>query len=176
MISAESLRKTATEILGQYISNGFPYQEVAEKLSRMEEDNNILLSPYGYIMWALDHYGYKCAYKNVLASSGALTGYLEAAKKFRDDTPALLVNAHTYVTKLLSNVADMNICFSKLEDMSFPYVLYTLFAASGQDDVVSRYRKDMVEQMRRYPSTLDLLPESYRNVGKEILDADADKR
>ena len=35
-------------------------------------------------------------------------------------------------------------------------------------------RPEAEEQMKRYPSTLDRLPESYRNVGKELLNADAE--
>ena len=173
MISETDLRETINSLLKGLVSSDFPFGTVADKLSAREEDGGIKLSPYGFIMWAVDHYGGKCTYANVLSSDNAVDGYVSAATKMRDDMPYMLLNANTYVTKILSNVADMDTCLRQLEGMTFPYVLYVLFAGSGQADVVERYRAAMAEQMRRYPSTLDKLPEVYRQVGQEVLDADA---
>jgi hypothetical protein len=111
----------------------------------------------------------KSAWRNVLCSDAAVKGYVEDAAKFRDDMPAMLVNAHAYVTSILANVADLDTAMRQLEGMSFPYVLYVLFAGSGQEEVVERYRPEAEEQLRRYPSTLDLLPESYRSLKETLL-------
>jgi hypothetical protein len=102
-------------------------------------------------------------------ADAAVKGYVEDAAKYRDDMPAMLLNAHTYVTSILANVADLETALKHLEGMSFPYVLYVLFAGSGQSDVVERYRPEAEEQLKRYPSTLDLLPESYRKVKEALL-------
>ena len=175
MISEERLREEMKRLLGPYAGDDFPYADVAGALSRFEEDNGMSLSPYGYVMWAVDHHGYKCAYRNLMASQAVTSGYAEAARKFRDDMPALLVNASGYAASVLSNVADFDTCLMQLEGMSFPHVLWVLFAGSGQEDKVRKYRDATREHLRRYPSTLDLLPESYRNVGKELADADAEQ-
>ena len=173
MISEEDLRQTAKSLLHEFVPDDFPFGKTAQALTDAELENNIRLSPYGYIMWAVDHYGYKCAYKNVLASDNVLKGYVDEAVKLKEDMPAMLLNAHTYVSKVLSNVPSLETCFKHLEGMTFPYVLYILFAGSEQGDVVSAYKPSLAEHMRRYPSMLDLLPESYRKVGEEVLNADA---
>lgn len=174
MISASKLRDTAESVLGSFLGGDFPYDKVADMLSECEATNNIRLSAYGYIMWIVDNYGHKCAYRNLVTSQKATGGYLSAAIKYRDDMPSMLINADTYVTQILSNVADIDICFKQLEGMTFPYVLYVLFAGSGQHALVERYRTEIEEQMRRYPSTLDLLPETYRKVGMEVLNEDTE--
>lgn len=167
------LRTEVGRLLGRSVE-GFPVEKVAARLEALQKEREIVLSAYGYLMWAMEHYGEKCLYKNVLASENAISGYVGAAVKMRDEMPEMLVNAHMYVSKVLANVADLETCLTQLEGMSYPYVLYVLFAAGGQGSVVERYRPEAEEQMKRYPSTLDRLPESYRNVGKELLNADAE--
>lgn len=171
MISETKLKTTMQQILGSLVSDSFPFSTVAEKLTESEMNCLLDLSEYGYVMWAIDHYGHKCAYKNLMAAQRTIDGYTMDAVKYRDDMPMMLLNAHTYVNKLLANVADIDICLKQLEGMSFPYVLYVLFAASGQEDVVARYKPEIEEQLKRYPSTLDLLPASYRDVKKGVLNA-----
>lgn len=173
MVSENSLREEARNLLGEYAPDDFPYGRIAEQLSAEEVKWDIRLSPYGFFMWAVDHYGYKSLWKNVAASQAVVGGYAADAAKLRDDMPVMLLNAREYVTKIFSNVADVDTCFRHLEGMTFPYVLYVLFAGSGQADMVSRYRAEMEEMIHRYPSTLDLLPESYRKTG-EALNADAE--
>lgn len=143
-------------------------------MNKAEEESDIRLSPYGFLMWAVDHYGYKSLWKNVVSSPKAVNGYAADAVKLRDDMPVMLLNAQVYVTKIFSNVADIEMCFKHLEGMTFPYVLYVLFAGSGQEDMVERYKPEMEETMKRYPSTLDLLPESYKKVG-EAFNANAEQ-
>ena len=46
-------------------------------------------------------------------------------------------------------------------------------AGIGQADRVAKYRTQMEEQLKRYPSTLDKLPESFRKAGKEVLGENA---
>lgn len=173
-MNSEELRKVAKEILGPYVSDDFPFADVAQRLTELEEANSMTLSPYGYIMWAVDHYGYKCAHKNCLASDKVLQGYAADALKTRDDMPAMLMNAHVYVTKVMSNVADMGMCFRQLEGMTFPYILYILFAGSGKQSVVAGYREKAKEHLRRYPSALDLLPDAYKALASELGDSNAD--
>lgn len=172
MISEEDLRKTAKNLLGSLIPDSFPFDSLADRLSSAEIVSDIALSAYGFFMWCLDHYGTKITWTNVVNSDKAVDGYVGAAEKYREDMPVLLLNANVYVTRIMSNVADLDTCFKQLEGMTFPYVLYVLFAGSGQHDIVERYKAEAEEQLRRYPSTLDLLPETYRNVGKEVLNAD----
>ena len=72
-------------------------------------------------------------------------------------------------------MSEMDTCFKQLEGMTFPYVLYIMFAGSGQKDIVARYRTAAVEQLKRYPSTCDRLPESFRKVAEELKNADTDQ-
>jgi len=168
MVSETELRETAVSLLSSLV-DGIDFGPLAEALSAQEQSRNLELSPYGHVLWCLDHYGVKSAWRNVLCSDAAVKGYVEDAAKFRDDMPAMLVNAHAYVTSILANVADLDTAMRQLEGMSFPYVLYVLFAGSGQEEVVERYRPEAEEQLRRYPSTLDLLPESYRSLKETLL-------
>ena len=168
MVSETELRETAVNLLSNLVA-GIDFGPLAESLSAQEDARGLELSPYGFVLWCLDHYGVKCAWKNVLCSDAAVKGYVEDAARLRDDMPAMLLNAHTYVSSILANVADLDTALRQLEGMSFPYVLYVLFAASGQEDVVDRYRPEAEEQLKRYPSTLDLLPESYRSVKEALL-------
>lgn len=162
-------------LLGKYLSSDFPFGRVAASLNAKEEANGIQLSPYGYVMWAVEHHGSRCAFVNVMASESVISGYAGSAVEARDTMPELVYNAHLYVSKLLSNVADMDTCFKQLEGMTFPYVLYIMFAGSGQQDVVARYKTAAIEQLKRYPSTCDKLPESFRKVAEELKNADTDQ-
>ena len=163
-------------LLGTAVSNDVDYDVMAERLNAEEAEQGVALTEYGYVMWAVDHFGHKCAYKNVMESKNLMHDYALAAVKMREDMPIMLVNANTYVTKLMSNVADLSTCFRQLEGMTFPYVLYVLFAGSGQPELVTQYRPEMEEIMKRYPDALVLLPESFKSVGQEVLDADAEQR
>jgi hypothetical protein len=62
----------------------------------------------------------------------------------------------------------------RLAGMSFPYVLFVLFAAQGHSEVVDRYRTETEELLKRYPGTLDKLPEHFRDTTKEALNADTE--
>ena len=175
MISADELKKTAKNLLGSSnISPDVNWNKIADQLKEHEQESAIELTSYGFFMWAIEHYGASALFKNLLASEKLTRGYAECAASMRDDMPSLLYNAHIYVSKLMGNVSDIGVCFKHLEGMTFPYVLYVLFTGSGQEDVVQSYKTSLIEVLKRYPSTLDKLPESYRNVGKEILNADAE--
>lgn len=153
-----------------------PWDFMADMLSSYERSMLVNLSAYGYIMWAYDHYGAKCVYKNILSSSNVMNDYASEAKRLMEDMPELLVNAHTYVTKIMSNVPDLEACFQHLEGMSFPYVLYVLFAGTGQKELVQRYKIETAELLKRYPSAFDKLPESFRLAGQEATYADIEQR
>lgn len=163
-------------LLGNSVSSDIDYSTMAFLLNAEAEEQGVNLTEYGYVMWAVDHQGHKCAYKNVMESKSLMHDYALEAARMRDDMPAMLVNANLYVTKLMSNVADLGTCFRQLEGMTFPYVLYVLFAGSGQEELVHQYRPEMEETLRRYPDVLSLLPESFKAVGREVIgDADAEQ-
>ena len=175
MISENNLRGVVRSLLNEMAPEDLPYGDIAGLLSKKEVDADIRLSSYGYILWVVDHFGYRSLFKNILTSQKSIDGYAAEAVKMRDDMPAMLLNAQVYVTKIFSNVADTDVCFKYLEGMTYPYVLYVLFAGSGSKETVERYRPSMEETMKRYPSTLDLLPESYKKTGEEFIDADTEQ-
>lgn len=175
MISENKVKSVVKSLLNEMASDDIPYGDIANMLSNKEKENSIRLSPYGYILWVVDHFGYRSLWKNILSSTKSIDGYSAEAVKMRDDMPVMLLNAQVYVTKMLCNVADIDVCFKYLEGMTYPYVLYVLFAGSGSPEVVERYRPSMEETMKRYPSTLDLLPESYKKTGEEFIDADTEQ-
>ena len=176
MVSQDNLRETANRLLGNAAAGDMPWDRMAEILSNYEQSMSVSLSAYGYIMWAHDHYRAKCAYKNILSSVNVMNENASEAKRLMEHIPELLVNAHTYVTKIMSNVPDLEACFQHLEGMSFPYVLYVLFAGTGQKELVQRYKIETAELLKRYPSAFDKLPESFRLAGQEATYADIEQR
>lgn len=147
-------------------------EEAHATLTRLERENNIELSPYGYIMWALDNYGWQCGYSNMLTSEGVVKGYCAAAIKYRDDMPEMLLNANDYFSRVMNNVADTEAALKHLEGMSTPYILYVLLAPYYAE-MADRYREAAEEQLKRYPSTLDKLTGSYKRLKEVLLHADA---
>lgn len=176
MVSEEQLRRTMSSLLGDTVPGDFPFGKVAQLLGSYETEYGTTLSAYGYVRWAIDHLGYKCLYKNLMASDKVVGSYAREALKYMEDMPMMLNNAIVYANQLMANIADTDVCMRQLEGMTFPYVLYTFFAASGCHEVVERYKPQMEEQMLRYPSTLDRLPESFKAVGREILNANAEQQ
>ena len=147
--------------------------KVAENLNRISRQNDVELSSYGYVMWALEHGGPTALYKNGLMSPAMMEAYAQASKTHKEDAPVMLINAGKYVDKVFSTIQDPMLCMERLEGMTFPYVLYLLFAAAGQTRLVMKYKSDTEEHLRRYPCTLALLPASFKAVGEEVLCANA---
>lgn len=172
MISELSLTTTINTILG---SNFRVQKSVIEKIVKQLNDASVAqdveLSSYGYLMYVLEHVGLQGLYRNGLAYGNLMSGYAETARKYKEDMPLHLVNASKYVGSVFNQLVDPDLCMSRLEGMSFPYVLYVLFAGAGQVDLVQKYRPEIEEQLRRYPGTLDLLPAKYKAVGEEVLNA-----
>lgn len=171
MISVDELQRLGDEMFGRQTS--IAYATLANMLNDAAS-TDCKLSAYGYLMWLIEHYGHNCVFRNVAMSQKSVTGYTQEAHRLMEEAPAMLLNAHMYVEKILSNVADIDTCFKQLEGMTFPYILYVLFSASGNGDLVKRYKAETEEQLRRYPSILDKLPQSYRDVAKEFIDADVE--
>lgn len=140
----------------------------------MEKEYDLNLSAYGFFMWAIDHYGTKVLYPNMSGSTKAVEDYAFEAKKCRDDLPMMLINAADYVETVFGNIADAEMCFLRLSEMTYPYILFLVFAADDRTELVERFRPEIEEQLKRYPSTLDVLPEAYKKVGEEVLNADTE--
>lgn len=167
MISEDSLTKAVLRILGQQPPRTINLTRVAETLNRLSEANNIEINAYGYIMYLVQQLGETVLGRNALAHEQNMEDYVRTAVRTRDDMPSLLVNAGKYVDRVFSTVQEPELCMQRLREMTFPYVLYVLFAAAGQEDQVADFRDAFLEQMRRYPATLDLLPESYRKLAEQ---------
>ena len=137
-------------------------EKLATMLNKHGESNGVRLTLYGLIKWAAERYGGNALYENVLMSDKTVSGYAATAKHYKEDMPAALVNAGNYMKALSSQIGDMETCIRQLEQMSFPYIIYVLFAGAGQADLVSGYRSALEEHLKRYPSTLDMVPERYK--------------
>ena len=122
-------------------------------------------------MWVIEHHGLRGVYTGMLHAPASFDGYAKEARKQRDDMPLMLVNAGTYVNSVFNTIQDPTMCMTRLEDMTFPYVLYLLFAAGGQKEIVSQYFDATAEQLRRYPGMLEALPESFKEAGEEVMHA-----
>lgn len=173
MISEQSLRQTLQNILGQALPARTDCLKVAASLNKASQHNNVELSSYGFVMWALEHGGPAAVYKNALLSQATMDDYAQAARAHKEDTPIMLINAGKYVEKVFSTIQDPELCMERLEGMTFPHILYLLFAASGQPELVEKYRDDAREFFKRFPGTLQALPESFRLAGEEVLCANA---
>lgn len=127
-------------------------------------------------MFALERIGVAGVYRNQLSSGQLVKEYAETARRYKEDMSTQLMNASKYVTSVFNTMQDPDMCFPKLEGMSYPYVLYVLFASQGHGDMVECWKKEATEHYRRYPGTVDNLPDNYKNVVEELLnDADTEQ-
>lgn len=173
MISAQQLRSTLLRILDQKVPKNLNIDSIANQLEALEKSENVQLSEYGYVMYVLEHAGLGGIYHGRLSDPILIKGYATEARKHKEDMPTLLVNARKYAEKVFQVVQDPDMCMPRLEGMSFPYVLFVLFAALNQPNMVSAYRTDTQEILARYPGTLDALPENIKNATLEALNADS---
>ena len=171
MHSSEQTAKELARLGSQRLSRIDP-KALADKLNEREATRGVRLTVYGLVRKALDDRGFNAAYNSNSVCDSALDAYATAAEHDRDDMPASLVNAGQYLQALTGQIPDMELCLKQLERMSYPYIIYVLFAGSGQSSLVERLKPAFLEHMRRYPSTLDKLPETYRKVAEEVHDAD----
>lgn len=132
------------------------------------------LSEYGYVMYVLEHAGLGGIYHGRLADPQLMKGYATEARKHKEDMPTLLVNAKNYSERVFNVVQDPELFLPRLEGMSFPYVLFVLFAALGQPGMVDAYATEAREMLARYPGTLDALPGNIKNATLEALNADSE--
>ena len=172
MISQDKLQQTIQSLLDGVVPKNFNAENVAAQLRALETSNGVALSEYGYVMYVLEHAGVGGIYHGRLSDSQLMDGYAQAARKHKEDMPSLLVNAKNYAEKVFSVIQEPTLLMPRLEGMSFPYVLYVLFSALGQPEMVEAYRTETQELLARYPGTLDMLPENLKNKTMEALSAD----
>lgn len=172
MIQAETLRTTLFQILDQPPPKNINIDNIVDRLNALEQSNGVQLSAYGYVMYVLEHAGLAGIFHGRLQDPILMEGYATDSRKHKEDMPTLLVNAKRYAEKVYSVVLDPDLCLPRLEGMSFPYVLYVLFAALGQPQMVQAYATETRELLARYPGTLDALPENIKNATLEALSAD----
>ena len=68
-----------TSLLGDAVPRDFPFGKVSQMLCSYETEYGLTLSAYGYVRWAIDHYGYKCLFKNLMASEKVVGDYAKEA-------------------------------------------------------------------------------------------------
>ena len=168
MISEQSLTTNLTTLLG-HVPLKLDLHVLAERLNEASRDHAIELSSYGYIVHVIEKYGMQGVYKGMLGTKDSISSYVTEARNYRDSMMELLVNASSYAKNVFSQVTDPDICMKRLEEMSFPYVLYVLFCGLGQPEQVEGFREEAEEHFRRYPSTADKLTPKFRNVVEEFL-------
>jgi hypothetical protein len=168
MISEQSLTTNLTTLLG-HPPQRLDIQALAARLNEASSEHAIELSSYGYIMHVIEKYGMQGIYKGMLGTKDSISSYTQEARNYRDSMMELLVNASSYAKNVFSQVTDPDICMKRLEEMSFPYVLYVLFCGLGQAEQVEQFREEAEEHFRRYPSTADKLTPKFRNVVEEFL-------
>jgi|BioPla2DNA2_1021312.scaffolds.fasta_scaffold10993_6 hypothetical protein len=164
MHTAESITNDIIKILG-YVPSKFDPEEVASDMNHRQREKRIELTVYGLFMWCVDKYGEKALFGNVLSNTGNIASYADAAVAIRDDFPVLLLNAGEYVRLTMSKIPDVSTCVEKVVGMSFPHVVYVLFAGGGQQMYVQDLKPQFDEMLQKYPSALDRLPGAYRGVG-----------
>jgi hypothetical protein len=168
MISEQSLTTNLTTLLG-HVPLKLDLHVLAERLNEASRDHAIELSSYGYIVHVIEKYGMQGVYKGMLGTKDSISSYVTEARNYRDSMMELLVNASSYAKNVFSQVTDPDICMKRLEEMSFPYVLYVLFCGLGQPEQVEGFREEAEDHFRRYPSTADKLTPKFRNVVEEFL-------
>ena len=172
MIQPELLLQTIRRILDNAVPRNLNADSIADQLNALERSYNTALSEYGYVMYVLEHAGLSGIYHGRLSDASLMSAYAKEACRYRDDLPTLVVNAKAYSERIFSVIQDPDLCMSRLEGMSFPHVIYILFAATGHPDMAEQYQTETKELLARYPGTLDLLPESFQTAVKEAISAD----
>lgn len=172
MISSEKLLQILRQILDQQVPKNLNADNVADKLNALEQTHNVRMSEYGYIMYALEHVGLGGIYHGRLSDIMLMTEFAKESKKQKEDLPTLLVNAKEYSAKIFENILDPDMCMIRLAGMSFPHVIFILFAATGHPEMVEQYKTETEELLARYPGMLDMLPESFQTAVKEAISAD----
>ena len=174
MISPETLQQTIRQILNAATPRNLNAANIANQLNALEQSQNVRLSEYGYVMYALEHAGMGGIYHGRLSDPQLMEGYAKDAKKYKEDMPTLLINARDYASRVFDVIQEPDLILPRLEGMSFPYVLFVLFTVLGQPAMVDCYRTDTIELLARYPGTLDALPENIKNHVQEALNADSE--
>lgn len=172
MIQAETLQYQLRQLLDNAVPKNLNADNIADKLNALEQANNVQLSEYGYLMYALEHVGLAGIYHGRLSDIMLMTEYAREARKQKEDLPTLLVNAKEYSQRIFSVIQDPDLCMTRLAGMSFPHVIYILFAATGNADMAEQYKTETQELLARYPGTLDQLPETFQTAVKEAISAD----
>lgn len=170
-MNSDRVKAALNDLFGTATSK-FPCDRIAADITMFEDKYGMELSAYGFAKFIFDLYGVKALYQNVGGSSTAVQKYAEAAKVLMDDMPVMLLNASAYVQKIFEVITDKELCFKQLEGMTFPYVMYVLFAGGEQPELVEQYRPEFEEQMKRYPSMLDKLPAAFKQL-KETVNANS---
>lgn len=173
MISSEKLKQTIQSLLDGAVPKNLNAESIANQLAALETSYGVELSEYGYVMYVLEHAGVGGIYHGRLSDSQLMDGYAKDARKHKEDMPSLLINAKNYASNVFSVIQEPSLFLPRLEGMSFPYVLFVLFTALGQPEMVDAYKTETQELLARYPGTLDLLPENIKNRTLEALSADA---
>lgn len=122
-------------------------------------------------MWVVDNKGLSNITTSALYQLENVNGYVLEAKNNKEDIATQLVDASDFVPKIFEMMPTVEASFDKLNSMVLPHVIYILFAASGNQAVVARYRNATVDFLKRYPDTLTHLPASYKTVGEGLLNA-----
>lgn len=143
--------------------------DLATKLNEAAEHRHIELSSYGYIMHVVERYGMHGVYQGMLGSKESIDSYVNEAFNYKNSMMNLIVNASNYAKSVFSNVTDPDLCTRRLEEMSYPYVLYVLFRGLGQTLLAEPYKEAAEDHFRRYPATAELLPDKFKNVAEEFL-------
>ena len=169
MISEQSLATNLTTLLGSSKPGKLDVAALAQRLNDAAESHGIELSSYGYIMHVVEKYGMQGVYRGMLGTKESIDSYVSEANNFRSSMMGLIVNASNYAKSVFSNVTDPDLCMKRLEEMSYPYVLYVLFCGLGQPEQVEGFREEAEDHFRRYPSTADKLTPKFRNVVEEFL-------
>lgn len=169
MISEQSLATNLTTLLGSSKPGKLDVAALAQRLNDAAESHGIELSSYGYIMHVVEKYGMQGVYRGMLGTKESIDSYVNEANNFRSSMMGLVVNASNYAKSVFANVTDPDLCMKRLEEMSYPYVLYVLFCGLGQTVQAEPYRLSAEEHFRRYPATAELLPDKFKNVAEEFL-------
>lgn len=172
MIQSEKLLQIIHQILGTNVPKNINIENIVSQLNALVQSYAIALSEYGYLMYVLEHAGMSGIYHGRLSDPALMTAYAREACRYRDDLPALVVNAKAYSERIFQCIQDPDLCMSRLEGMSFPHVIFILFAASGNAELAEQYKTETLELLGRYPGTLDKLPESFQTAVREAIDAD----
>lgn len=157
----------------QYVGSAF---DIFNKLNGVFANSKDTPSGYGYIKYLLENVGDTCRYSSTQKSSSQMTGYLQECTAQREILHEEMIRASGMMNNLLERSVGRMGVVSLLSNAVKPITLFVLYkwvhrnipAYTWMEEESEACRKEASEYLRRYPSSINNLPEEFKAIATEL--------